>query len=391
MKTILITGANGQLAKCIEDLENKFDQFKFIYTNSSEFDITQKNHTTIFNNNKIDWCINCAAYTAVDLAEKEFKKANEVNILGCKNLAQACKDYRVQLIHISTDFVFDGNASKAYVETDTTNPLGVYGLSKLNGENEIISILENHYIIRTSWLYSEYGNNFLKTMLKLAKDRNEINVVVDQIGTPTYAKDLARLAAKNNKEVMLHLPMQSVEHHEHSPGTLDLHMTRNEFRKQLHKNLNSVPYVRGVNNHMGSLLTRHPGHMTWLMDELSRRGGLYFIDSKTTSKSIADKIAVEYKIPNLSRDFFLDPDHEKNTLRKQFDLFIQKVNKRGYALAIAHPYPDTLKFLKAHLSELKEHGITLIPVSKLVHTANQRNNKRENHHVACTGTACSRL
>jgi polysaccharide deacetylase 2 family uncharacterized protein YibQ len=239
-----------------------------------------------------------------------------------------------------------------------------------------------------SIIIDDVGNN-------LGYGRDVINLpatlTIAILPQTTYAKDLARLAAKNNKEVMLHLPMQSVEHHEHSPGTLDLHMTRNEFRKQLHMNLNSIPYVRGVNNHMGSLLTRHPGHMTWLMDELSRRGGLYFIDSKTTSKSIADKIAVEYKIPNLSRDFFLDPDHEKNTLRKQFDLFIQKVNKRGYALAIAHPYPDTIKFLKAHLSELKEHGITLIPVSKLVHTANQRNNKRENHHVACTGTACSRL
>ncbi len=206
-----------------------------------------------------------------------------------------------------------------------------------------------------------------------------------------FAKDLARLAVKRNKEVMLHLPMQSVEHLQHSPGTLDLHMTRNEFREQLRLNLNSVPYIRGVNNHMGSLLTRHPGHMTWLMDELSQRGGLYFIDSKTTSKSIAEKIAVEYKIPSLSRDFFLDPDHEKATLRKQFDRFIQKVNQRGYALAIAHPYPQTIKFLKAHLDELHEHGIKLIPVSELVITANRINKQQENHHVACTGTACSRL
>jgi polysaccharide deacetylase 2 family uncharacterized protein YibQ len=206
-----------------------------------------------------------------------------------------------------------------------------------------------------------------------------------------FAKDLARLAAKNNKEVMLHLPMQSVEHLQHSPGTLDLHMTRNEFREQLRRNLNSVPYIRGVNNHMGSLLTRHPGHMTWLMDELSQRGGLYFIDSKTTSKSIAEKIAVEYKIPSLSRDFFLDPDHEKATLRKQFDRCIQKVNQRGYALAIAHPYPQTIKFLKAHLDELHEHGIKLIPVSKLITTASRINKQQENHHVACTGTACSRL
>ena len=207
----------------------------------------------------------------------------------------------------------------------------------------------------------------------------------------TYAKILARLAAKNNKEVMLHLPMQSVEHHEHSPGTLDLHMTRKEFNRQLRLNINAVPYIRGVNNHMGSLLTRHPGHMTWLMDELSRHGGLYFIDSKTTSKSIADKIAMEYKVPNLSRDFFLDPDHEESTLRRQFDRFIQKVNRRGFALAIAHPYPKTIAFLKAHLNELTEQGITLIPVSELVRTADKLSKNRGNHHVACTGTACSRL
>ncbi len=207
----------------------------------------------------------------------------------------------------------------------------------------------------------------------------------------TYAKDLARLAVKNRKEVMLHLPMQSVEHHDRTPGALKLHMTKREFRDQLLQNLNSVPYVRGINNHMGSLLTRHPGHMTWLMDEISRRGGLYFIDSKTTSKSIADKIAVEYDIPNLSRDFFLDPDHEKDTLRHQFDRFIQKVNQRGYALAIAHPYPETIKFLQKHLNELNEQGITLIPVSNLIRIANQHINKRDNHNVACTGATCSRL
>jgi len=196
MKTILVTGANGQLAKCIKDLESEFSEFKFIYTNSSEFDITKKDQIAFFNNYKIDWCINCAAYTAVDLAENESDKAKEVNTYGCKNLAQACKDFNINLIHISTDFVFDGNASQAYKETDATNPIGVYGLSKLNGENEIISILENYYIIRASWLYSEYGNNFLKTMLRLAKDRNEINVVADQIGTPTYAKDLAKMLLK---------------------------------------------------------------------------------------------------------------------------------------------------------------------------------------------------
>jgi len=206
-----------------------------------------------------------------------------------------------------------------------------------------------------------------------------------------FAKDLARLATKNQKEVMLHLPMQSVEHHEYSPGTLDLHMTRDQFNRELRSDLNAVPYIRGVNNHMGSLLTRHPGHMTWLMDELSRRGNLYFIDSKTSSKSIADKMAIEHDIPNLSRDFFLDSDDDNSTIDKQFSLFIKKVNDRGYALAIAHPYPKTIEFLQNHLHELAEQGIQLIPVSHLIQTANQINNQRGDRNVACTRATCSGL
>ena len=214
-----------------------------------------------------------------------------------------------------------------------------------------------------------------------------------------YAKKLANLAAKHNKEVMLHLPMQSVEHHKFTPDTLYLHMTKQAFDEQLQLNLNSVPHVRGVNNHMGSLLTQHPGHMAWLMDALSKRGGLYFIDSRTTNKSIADQIAIEYKIPSLSRDYFLDPNNDKHTLRIQFDRFIKKINTRGYAIAIAHPYPKTIRFLQRHLKELEEHGITLLPVSKLIRAAKQStlkankssDKKREGSHVACIGSTCSRL
>lgn len=191
-----------------------------------------------------------------------------------------------------------------------------------------------------------------------------------------HAKKLAHLAVKNHKEVMLHLPMQSIAHHKHSPGTLDLHMTESEFNRQLQLNLNSIPYVRGVNNHMGSLLTRHPGHMSWLMNALSQRGDLYFIDSKTSSKTVAEKIATEYNIPNLSRDVFLDPDNKENTLRQQFDRFIQKVNQQGYALAIAHPYPKTITFLQSHLTELNQHGITLLPVSELIKYTKQMNKAR---------------
>ncbi|PTM02812.1 MAG: dTDP-4-dehydrorhamnose reductase [Bacteroidetes bacterium] len=188
---ILVTGGNSQLAKCLRDLECNFSDFKLNYTNKAELDITNLEQVAkYFNKNKFDWCINCAAYTNVEKAELEKTKAFNVNQLGVKNIAQACSDNNTKLIHISTDFVFDGLASIAYTEKDKSNPLNVYGLSKLKGEKELQSILNQHFIIRTSWLYSEYGSNFLKTMLKLAETKDTINVVSDQIGAPTYAKDL---------------------------------------------------------------------------------------------------------------------------------------------------------------------------------------------------------
>ncbi|MBL4712066.1 MAG: divergent polysaccharide deacetylase family protein [Gammaproteobacteria bacterium] len=239
-----------------------------------------------------------------------------------------------------------------------------------------------------SIIIDDLGNNY-KRGQEIIKLPAALTIAI--LPKTNYAKKLAILAKKNNKEVMLHLPMQSVEHHRYTHGTLDLHMTKNEFEKQLQLNLNSIPHVRGVNNHMGSLLTQHPGHMTWLMDALSKRGSLYFIDSRTTNKSIADKIANEYNIPSLSRDFFLDPDNNSDTLRIQFDRFIKKINTRGYAIAIAHPHPKTIQFLQRHLKELKQHGITLLPVSKLISTAKRAEKKREKNYVACSGSACTRL
>ncbi len=198
-----------------------------------------------------------------------------------------------------------------------------------------------------------------------------------------FAKKLATMAHHNQKEVMLHLPLQSVEHHPYSPGTLDLHMSRNAFVQQLKTNLASVPYVRGINNHMGSLLTRHPGHMDWLMQEISRQDDLYFVDSLTSSKSVAAHFATAHQVPNLIRDVFLDPDPKPETIKKQFARFIQIANKRGYAIAIAHPYPTTIAFIKEHLQELEKHNIELVPVSKLISLHGRKTN------VTCTGTACA--
>ncbi|WMI68936.1 dTDP-4-dehydrorhamnose reductase [Mangrovimonas sp. YM274] len=197
MKTILVTGGNGQLATCIKDLEQSINGFRFIYVDSGELDITKEaDVNAFFSSNDIDWCINCAAYTAVDKAESEKEKAFAVNVLGVKYLAAACKEYNVKMIHVSTDFVFEGDACLAYSESDATNPVGVYGETKLEGEKEIERHLAEHFIFRTSWLYSEHGHNFLKTMLKLSETKSELNIVADQIGTPTYAKDLAAVLLK---------------------------------------------------------------------------------------------------------------------------------------------------------------------------------------------------
>ena len=149
-----------------------------------------------FSNHKFDYCINCAAYTAVDLAEEQSDLAYAVNAEGPKKLAEVCQKHQVTLIHISTDFVFDGKKRTPYLETDVPNPLGVYGTSKLQGERNIQEVMEDYFIIRTSWLYSEYGNNFMKTMLKLSETREEISVVSDQFGSPTYAGDLAEVLIK---------------------------------------------------------------------------------------------------------------------------------------------------------------------------------------------------
>ena len=198
MMNVLVTGSNGQLASCIKDLAKQYDGLNFIYTDYKELDICDLSQVNTFfeSNKKIDYCINCAAYTAVDKAETEVDKAFEINADGAKNLAIACREFDAILIQISTDFVFDGEKKEPYTETDVAKPISVYGASKLKGEVEIQKINKKYFIIRTSWLYSEHGTNFMKTMLKLAETRDEISVVSDQIGTPTYAGDLADVILK---------------------------------------------------------------------------------------------------------------------------------------------------------------------------------------------------
>jgi dTDP-4-dehydrorhamnose reductase len=193
MNNILVTGGNGQLGSELREIAPNYPAYNFLFTDVDAFDIT--NHTDVkefIEINKIHVIINCAAYTAVDKAESEPELADVINHLALLNLAQIAKDYSLKLIHISTDYVFDGTNNKPYVETDTPNPGSVYGQTKLDGELAIQQINPaNSIIIRTSWLYSKFGNNFVKNMLRLSETREEISVVSDQIGSPTYAADLA--------------------------------------------------------------------------------------------------------------------------------------------------------------------------------------------------------
>lgn len=197
MKKVLVTGANGQLGQCLQDAVLNKKDLQVLFKDLPNLDITNlKSLETFFSKNKFEYCINCAAYTSVDLAETNKELAYAVNAVGVKNLAEVCKKNKITLLHISTDFVFDGQKEMPYTEDDTPNPLGVYGNSKLQGERYIQEAMDCFFIIRTSWLYSEYGNNFLKTMLKLSETRDKISVVNDQIGSPTYAGDLAQVLLK---------------------------------------------------------------------------------------------------------------------------------------------------------------------------------------------------
>jgi dTDP-4-dehydrorhamnose reductase len=191
-KTILVTGANGQVGNEFRALANKYPQYNFLFAGREElaiedFDAVKK----YFAGNTIDFCVNCAAYTAVDKAETEKDNAFLINATAAANLAAVCTAHNTQFIHISTDYVFDGTGTQPYKETDVTNPLGVYGQSKLKGEELVLQNNPAAIIIRTSWVYSSFGNNFVKTMLRLMKEKESINVVDDQLGCPTYAADLA--------------------------------------------------------------------------------------------------------------------------------------------------------------------------------------------------------
>ena len=193
MKKILVTGSNGQLGSELRQLSPLLVDFEFIFTDYAELPIDDESAVhSFFKEHKPLYCINCAAYTAVDKAENDQEKAMLVNGTSVGFLAKAAAEYGTRFIHISTDYVFDGEATEPIREDAPVNPLGVYGLTKLKGEQLALEYAPDAIIIRTAWVYSAYGHNFVKTMLRLMSERQELNVVSDQLGSPTYAADLAK-------------------------------------------------------------------------------------------------------------------------------------------------------------------------------------------------------
>lgn len=194
MINLLVTGSSGQLGQCLKQLLLSATDISCYFAAREDLDITNGDEIQrFFSEHNFDYCINTAAYTNVEKAESEQKEAFLINAEGANSLAKACKKHNVVLLHISTDYVFDGMAKTPYQEQDRTNPLNVYGASKLKGEQHIVDAWNKHFIIRTSWLYSQYGHNFLNSMLEFAKQKKALTITTQQKGTPTNANELAQV------------------------------------------------------------------------------------------------------------------------------------------------------------------------------------------------------
>jgi len=193
-KTLLVTGSTGQLGQSLKAIARDYPNYKIVFASRQQLDLSDvESIDSYFQQTRFDVIINCAAHTGVDKAETEVELANQINHFAVKQLADIAATQNSKLIHISTDYVFNGKQCRPYRETDIVEPQGVYGKTKLAGEHAIQKVLNtNAVIIRTSWVYSEYGNNFVKTMLKLGRERDSLNVIFDQVGTPTFANDLAK-------------------------------------------------------------------------------------------------------------------------------------------------------------------------------------------------------
>jgi dTDP-4-dehydrorhamnose reductase len=286
---ILIAGKNGQLGKSIHKLVANTEQTNdFVFVGREELDLSgADNIISYFNQNNFDIIVNCAAHTAVDKAEEEAVLANQINHLAVEQLAQIAKTQQAKLIHVSTDYVFDGESDKPYTETDETNPINVYGKTKLAGEKALQEIMPtNAIIIRTSWVYSEYGNNFVKTMLRLGKERDELNVVSDQIGSPTYATDLANaiLDTMQNK-AFKEVGQETQVYHYSNMGEISWY----EFAKEIFELSGIQCSVSPITTEQYPTPAKRPKNTLMNKDKISHR---FDIDILDWSKSLESCITI---------------------------------------------------------------------------------------------------
>jgi dTDP-4-dehydrorhamnose reductase len=273
---ILVTGKNGQLGRSLHKLvsEKKYDN-EFVFVGREELDLSSENNIDHYfdSNDKFDVIINCAAYTAVDKAEEEAGLANQINHLAVRQLAEIAKAQQAKLIHISTDYVFDGKKHEPYKETDATNPINVYGETKLKGEQAIQEVmLTNAIILRTSWVYSEFGNNFVDTMLRLGKERNELSIVADQYGGPTpalaIAETLVSILYKIDTTTINHL--WGTYHYAGAPF-----VTWFEFAQEIFSKVDSdigmkIPILKPVDSDSYPLTAKRPRSSTMNCEKINK-------------------------------------------------------------------------------------------------------------------------
>lgn len=283
MKKIVVIGSNGQLGNCIRKIAPDFESdYEFIFTDSQTLDITDEDQVdTFFYDNKPDFCINASAYTAVDLAEKEKEKAFAVNADGVAHLAQACSEHKTVLIHVSTDYVFDGETNLCYSEDDFTNPIGVYGASKLRGEELALEINPQTIILRTSWLYSEFNKNFLKTMLNLFSQKDELGIVADQFGQPTNANDLAEAIMDIIKTSRKNF---GVFHFSNYPET-----TWYEFAKKIAELSESSVKLNALTTEQYPTPAKRPKRSTMCLDKIEE---VYKIEPKHWENSLEECVSI---------------------------------------------------------------------------------------------------
>lgn len=275
MKKILVTGANGQLGRCIKDASGQYPQFEFTFTERDQLNIDEAHSVKqFFQKNNFDYCINTAAYTNVEKAESEKDAAFQTNAEGVKNLAKACSMHHTVLLHVSTDYVFDGTKDTPYLETDPTNPINVYGASKLEGERHIRELCEAYFIFRTSWLYSQYGHNFLNSMLRFAEENKELTITTEQLGTPTNANDLAL--------ALLEVIVQESKNHGLYHFSNEGSATWYDFAKAIFTSSGQLEQVKlGKTEHYRTFAKRPP-YSILSKEKLKKTFGISLVDWKTS-------------------------------------------------------------------------------------------------------------